>query len=403
MSAEYLNSSEKPLLVKKEIIEVRPGISIAFGAPDRAVSNEKLLRRFAPNHDGLLAASVEASGFTYRHHPAEYSTFFTNPDATTQKMIGLGSELGKAAMKKNNWDGADHLIMATSTIPQKGTEKSREWVKQIARNLGIPQDSSKLYCLACAGAGVAFQDTLRNPDLKDSRVVIVGIELLGDLVNPNVLSDPIPKLDPIIFGNGGSALAFYPRLFEYSYGEIKIVKDTRGVIRSPWTFNAPIKDHKELPEGWDVEETVEPDFAYTDYGAFHNLPVVKGDPPVHMEMDRKAAGVHFITNAALVANSVLQGYLQRFPDEQAITTIVSHQASLPVITGISNYFVKRLGIPEKRIPWVMNMKKVGMGNVSAGTSFIPLAICGSEIKDPFLFLSFGAGSTFSAVVIKFRE
>lgn len=402
MSTEYLTSSEKPLLVK-EIVEVRPGISIAFGAPDRVVSNEELLRWFAPNHDGSLVESVEASGFTYRHHPAEYGTFFKDPDATTQKMIGLGTELGKAAMKKNNWDGADHLIVATSAIPQKGTEKSQEWVKQMARNLGIPENTSKLYCLACAGAGVAFQDTLRNPDLKDSRLVIVGMELLGDLVNPNVLSDPIPKLDPIIFGSGGSALAFYPRRFEYRYGEIKIVKDTRGVIRSPWTFNAPIEDHKEPLEGWDVEEAAKPDFAYTDYGAFHNLPVVKGDPPILMEMDRKAAGVHFITNAALVANSVLQGYLQRFPDEQAITTIVSHQASLPVITGISNYFVKRLGISEKRIPWVMNMKKVGMGNVSAGTSFIPLAILGREIKDPFLFLSFGAGSTFSAVVIKFRE
>lgn len=374
-------------LAKETVVQVAPGISAAYGAWGREVTNKELEAMCTDKERPLIAATR----FTLRHLPFRPTPFLENREEIDRDMSEVGVRLGRQALEANGWDKAEHLYVATSTAP----DEIRKWAEKIAYLLDI--EDMRLSCLACNGGGAAIFDSCREPELANDRVLILAVEALGYFANPKTAADLA------IFGNGGGAIAYRPRQIHVFNGKTVIVRDEKGVIRPPKTYDLPPAGERIKPPEWyEVRDGGEEVFACSKKGVFMSLPQPEAGNP-YMRMDGEETAKFFKYLVLGVQQEVLEEYYGSHTEPVEIC--ISHQPS-----GVINRhnarglwrWLKDEGLPiidqNTGIPWVMD--KVGMGNASSATVLIALATLAPALKPQqrFLFTSFGVGASVTAFV-----
>lgn len=373
-------------LTKERVIQVASEIVVAYGAWGKEVTNDHL-RGLCSGREWAL---IEASRFTARHHPFEPTPFLPNRETIGRTMTEVSIRLAKASLAANKWDRADYLYVATSAPP----DEEGKWAEQIAEQIGARK--IRISLLACNGGGEAFLSSLKRPELVDKKVVVVAVDALGYLANPH---NPV---ELAIFGTGASVLAYRPANIKLFTGKTVIEEDTKGVIRSPRTYQLPPTEERIEPPNWyEVREGAEGVFAYTERETVMLLPEsTEGNP--YMEMDGEATAFYFRDKVTSVQMEILSEYYKKY--EEPISAYISHQPSGVVSRQICRQlwkYLKKEGLPvyadkDHGISWVMD--RVGMGNASSATSLIAFGVLAPDLEpgQRFLYTSYGGGASISA-------
>lgn len=378
-------------LSKKEIVKVGDEFSIAYGAWGNKVTNENLFKRF-PDDDQNL---INFTRIVTRHQPEKPSPFLENRGKIGQEMVDAGLKIVRETLATNGWKKADHLVLASSTPP----DKKGLWGSKIAEEIGAKD--VKFSYLACDGAIAGLLDVLKTKSLADKRVVILAVEALGYLANPEKIADLT------IFGNGGAAMAFRPRSIQLLNGKTVIIPDQKGVIRSPKTYTLPNKEDRiKIPDWYEIRENGEEVFAYSKKGAFLALPEPLGEEQSYMQMNGTDTAIYFKRLVPSIQVEVLKEYYSEFGRDNLINLSISHQPS----GVIKKHTTKRLaalleqeGLPPiEKSPWVMD--EVGMGNVSSATTLIALAELIKMISkdEVFNITSYGIGSAITSINVRLK-
>jgi hypothetical protein len=369
------------------------------------VSNQDLMEmavEFGLPEDKIEAAqnAVDGTGFTTRHFSHDITQV---PDfqVATERSAKIGSLLIKNIMDARDWDGIDVFIDASAFL-------SKEVNQMALDGAGLDPDQviSRSYRYACAGAIGAFIDTVSDPDIEpDARVVIAALEPLSLMINSDQFTDPKEIINPSIFGDSFTALAFTPSHFELSVKKI-LIKPDHGVIKIPtfYDFQGVIED-RNVPEYYTYAENGEEYFRYSEAGAF--LDITPPDPGMPVSMDGKRTGIFFGENTTNVIIDLITEYgdldlLNRLDGKN----LIMHSASRPVV----NYIAKRLSkikdgltyLNKPELPFYMD--QAGHSNSSSATSLNRLRyMIDQNLINPeneVLWLAPGIGSAIAGAIGK---
>lgn len=406
--AETLEAPKLELMVERKIASEA---AIVYGAWGRPLGNEELLAEYIKasgiTDDKEIKEAedlVKGTGITTRHISEGDKTIFEIREQVAQEMIDIGAELTQRAVQMNGWDPKEvDFFYVTSSVPpdEISLNDPENWVRIMARKLGIPESAEKkLFYLACGGSGAAFLEALKRPELADQKVVITSVEALsyGVRYHPTTTDELAAAA---IFGNGAASFAFTPEQFELYYGVTKIVPDKDEVIRCPRLYKLPHESLRRKPPEWYQADAVSPKiFAYTDSEVVMMLPAPRGDPS-YAEMDGRPTAKFFTKHVPPVALEATE------KSGVEVVLGVFHQASegVLILGGNSlNRKLRGLGMPEMKIPWVMD--EVGMGNVSSASTLIALAELskrGEINNQPFNLTSFGVGAAITSMVVRTKS
>lgn len=399
MAVELLNEK----LVRRE------ELSIAYAGWGKPVTNGDLSSRFSPE---VLASSgikdfksfMAETGINMRFSSPIPRTLRANRDEIREEMIEVGTALIQRVLSGNGWNGADQIYITTSTpMDEEGL-----WTKEIARRCNIQPDAVNLRLLACDGAAAALLDVMSIKELKNAKVVIAAIEVLGEATDQYGR----PK-EAVIFGNGAAAMAFRPRSFRFFNGGTVINHDTNGVLSSPLIYDLP-KNRIQNPPQYRVMDGGENVFACSGDAVVLTLPRPQDPEYDYLVMKPMATAAYFGRLVPQVQIEVLKAYYDKygkrtksgeFRKDTVVDLIVSHQPSKGVKQLVETRLAKLLEeakLPPVRTPWVLD--KAGMSNVSSATILIVLAELLPTIKrgHPFGITSYGIGSAVTSGVYALR-
>ena len=308
--------------------------------PSRVVTNDEICERIDSSDEWIR----ERSGISTRH--------FAAPDEGVVEMSTAASEKAIAAAGISAQD-IDTVVVATVTHLTQTPSAAAE----LAHRLGTKTPAAFDVSAACAGFSYALalaQDMIRGGNA--TRVLVVGVEKLSDLV------DPEDRSIAFIFGDGAGAVVVGP-------------SDTPAISPVVWGSDGSQAD------------AIMQDVFWTTLR----------DEPGHKFPSLRMSGQQVFRWAVFEMSKVAQQALDEAgiaPNE--LDVFIPHQANM----RITDAMIKKIGLPES----VRVARDIAeTGNTSAAS--IPLAMArmleqgDARSGDLALLIGFGAGLVYSAQVV----
>ncbi|MCE9647698.1 MAG: hypothetical protein K8S20_17020 [Chloroflexi bacterium] len=371
------------------------GIGGAYGSWGESFSNEKL-KSFVENRLGEALAdsdllNLSELGFESRQHIPTLS-----PVENLELEVEVGSRLLKRAMATCGWAPSEIeglLIGVTGPV-------SADYVTQIARKAGIPDDALKVSIhKACDGSMGALHLAL-NPELspagqmniaeelKGKKVLVGGIEGLS-----RIMCQARDKNALQLFGNGMGVIGLIPgENMKFLVGKSFEIFDEEGLLEVRMSYPYSRGDSSNT-----------------------SLINVKQDSPHHI---RFAGLMHEPEDGSSIVMAGLMGMVKLFvrTGVQVVTDVYTDYKSLMSKLGESGKSIKlgivhhanykinalkakqlsKLGI-EFAMPWLLS----DFGNVSAASNIIAFLrkLPDIHLGDHILFDGFGAGTYYDVMAI----
>jgi 3-oxoacyl-[acyl-carrier-protein] synthase III len=395
--------------VQRETIPVRGGIPLGI----ERVSNPKIsiggaygtwgesydnatLRQFVEGRLGEPLGDEELMnlaelGFLRRQHIPKLS-----PEEHLEVELEVGSQLLRQATLANGWQPEE---VQAVLIGMSGPV-SDDYVEQIARKAGIPEDSLKVSVhKACDGSMGALNLAL-NPGLNLSKQVNLAEELYGK----KVLVGGIEGLSRFtcgardknalqLFGNGAGVIGVIPgTTMKFLVGEAFEAFDEEGVLAVRMYYphsgqRVPGRSMLEVSQAGPSHMRVAGLMHEPDDGSS----VVMAGPMGMVKL--------FVRTGVQVVTDVYQAYRKlmeklSIPDKQIAVAIV-HHANYKINKLIEKHLQnKGISFP---MPWLLS----DFGNVSAASNIIAFLRQLPSLKpgDHILFDGFGAGTYYDVLAV----
>ncbi len=401
------------LLMSREYAQVGEVPMVAGGFGDFYEYLDDVTSSIPPDHpdrEGLIAGLTNlgfAGGFKNRE--------FLSPSMSEyfERMGLVGAGAARDVMQMKGWDGADVLVVASSS----SNVQVPEIMIDELRKQGIVIDSFQMTSQACNSAASAVSDLGRHPDFSGRRAIVLGIESLsGSAVDQ---SDYVTRH---VFGNAYGALCFVPGvdLVHISGVDTVIEQDRAGVIRAPHAFQVENKGDigtpMQPPPWYTVVGEIDPGFWHTtSRGNFINLPTAP-----NLTMDGPLTYQYFSSRVPARELAALEQYYAQYYGKNIagrnlgeLGATVAHMPSF-LVHSAKCAFVERgkkkrqsespSSYPDFQTPsspWLMD--RTGLNNSSAATLLVNMTHMAKENMilpgKPFLFEGYGAGSAISANVM----
>jgi 3-oxoacyl-[acyl-carrier-protein] synthase III len=329
-------------------------------------------------------------GFDSRHHI---------PDLSEADHIELELEVGSRLLKQaalaNGWDPADvQGVLLGMTAPV-----SPDYVTQIARRAGIPEDALKVSVhKACDGSVGALQLAL-NPGLTEPGQINVAEELAGKKVLvggieglSRFMSHARDKHALQLFGNGAGVIGVIPgETMKFLVGKTTENYDTEGLLQVRMYY----PHSREIVPGRSLLEVTQDVPGQIRIAGMMHEPV--DDLPVVM------AGLMgmvklFVRSGVDVVTEVFNEYsamMSKLDLQKTIDIGIVHHANYKINLLKAKQLLKA-GI-EYPMPWLLK----DFGNVSAASCMIAFLRRLQSIRpgDHVLFDGFGAGTYYDVMAV----
>lgn len=315
---------------------------------------------------------------------------------------GWATKLALKVIAERDWDTVDALYVGSSTTTPETVRQIRDNLEQRGVTVGRIQQHS----LACQSWTTSTVDALIRSDLTGKNVVVVGLDTLSPMTDPN---DPITYA---IFGNGGGAFAFRPgEEMEYLHGTTRFEHDEKGITKCiPICALPPKEEWQPYPDNFLLVGEQTPEFlAVTRDGLVMCIPPTGNGKII---MDGVATFRYFViesTSFDMIQNEVAWYVGHGKVEEYGPLDIpFGHQPSFEVIDGLNNYALKKYKREKLRgtplqFPWVM--RNTGFNNISAGTGLVAIeemAHTGQlQPHSTHLMLGLGIGNSVGIHLVRF--
>lgn len=332
---------------------------------------------------------MQASGIKMRYSSREIAK---DPAHVLEMVAEVGGRLTRTVMVGQGWDSIDYFVDCSSTLP---VDVGRMALK--SAELETDAITVKPYRAACAGAVMAFIDTLADEKLQDKRVVICAMETLSQLIACEHFSSDLENVSvPLIFGDDYAATAYKPSDFQLVSAQNRIVYDG-----APTRFNTDF----EMPKGARCHANVHYVFGnggreninVSDDGVFLNIHKPIGGLP--FEMDGRATAKFFIRETVDVIKQVYEDALRR---GVSVKKVIMHQPSLRVTDGISRRIRADATLKDLELPDFI-LGDIERSNSGSATTLVVWQNLVKrkfiDPKEPFLICAPGIGAAISAAVV----
>ncbi|MEV8017801.1 beta-ketoacyl-ACP synthase III [Streptomyces sp. NPDC086554] len=315
--------------------------------PPRVVTNDELAQRL----DTSDAWIRTRTGIAQRH--------VIDPGTTTGD---LAVEAGLRALKNSGADGADLVVLATTT-PDRPCPAT---APAVATRIGLPHVAAFDVAAVCSGFLYALQTGAAAIGAGFAeRVLVIGAETFSTLL------DPADRTTAAIFGDGAGAVVLRA-------GE----RDEPGAVRDLHLgSDGGMADLITVPGGGAEQRS---------RGGF------PGPEDLYFRMEGKSVFFAAVRRMAESSRTVLDRTGWQVAD---VDRIVAHQANTRIIHAVA----EQLGLPPERA--VLNIERVG--NTSAAS--IPLALADGmadgalKAGDRVLLTAFGGGATWGAATLTWPD
>lgn len=366
--------------------------SCAYGervSDDKIYGTIELMSGTNPKSRQDVERLMQASGIKMRYSSKEIAK---DPAQVLEMAAEIGGRLTRVVMAGQGWDSIDYFVDCSSTLP---VDIGRRVLG--SAGLEIEGVTVKPYRAACAGAVMAFVDTLADEKLQDKRVVICAMETLSQLIACEHFSSDLENVSvPLIFGDDYAAIAYRPSDFQLVSAQNRIVYDG-----APTRFNTDY----EIPRGARCDANGYYVFGnggreninVSDDGVFLNIHKPTGGLP--FEMDGRATAKFFIRETVDVIKQVYEDALRR---GVSVKKVIMHQPSLRVTDGISRRIRADATLKDLELPDFI-LGDIERSNSGSATT---LVVWQNLVKrkfidpgEPFLICAPGIGAAISAAVV----
>ncbi|MFE2226100.1 beta-ketoacyl-ACP synthase III [Streptomyces kronopolitis] len=315
--------------------------------PPRVVTNSELAQRLETSDAWIRTRT----GIAQRH--------VVDPGTTTSD---LAVEAGRRALKNSGADGADLVVMATTT-PDRPCPAT---APTVATRIGLSNAAAFDVAAVCSGFLYALQAGAAAITAGFAeRVLVIGAETFSTLLNPE------DRTTVPIFGDGAGAVVLRP-------GE----REEPGAIRDVHLGSDGGMADLMTVRGGGAEQR--------SHGG------VPSQDDQYFRMSGKAVFFAAVRRMTESSRTVLARTGWQVAD---VDRLVAHQANTRIIHAVA----EQLGLPPDRA--VMNIDRVG--NTSAAS--IPLALVDGMAEgtlkagDRVLFTAFGGGATWGAATLTWPD
>ena len=238
-----------PYLPTVETAKVGSHLGFAAAPFADPIDNIELMRRFIEHNPDATPEQIKASekmiahsGVKIRHVSPPLSADYPI-ETVLEEAEAIGAFLTRTAMRERGWEKIDWLKLTSATLPNGMSER-------VLARAGLNNARASDDRIACAASLVAFINAITNPDLANTRGIVLALEQLTYLETSRMYQDQLAVA--ALFGNNNVAMTVNTGKFKPIAWKIRIIPDG-GVIQVRKQYQVEPNAHLEVPEHLHLE------------------------------------------------------------------------------------------------------------------------------------------------------